>query len=71
MNIKKSLYLFLIFSFYLSACTNENKTSIEHQDLQKSPHGELSSSVNENSICYRTSQEGKRAGQLELNRLSQ
>ena len=50
MNIKKSLFVFLLFSIYLSACTNKSIKNFQHQSLLKSNHAELASSVNEENV---------------------
>lgn len=50
MNIKKSLFVFLLFSICLSACTSKSIKSIQDQSLQKSNHVELASGVNEENI---------------------
>jgi hypothetical protein len=43
MDIKKSLFVFLLFSICLSACTNKSIKNIQHQSLQKSNHAEIAS----------------------------
>ncbi|MDP4106912.1 MAG: hypothetical protein Q8935_18405 [Bacillota bacterium] len=50
MNIKKSLFVFLLLSFCLSACTNKSIKNIQHQSLHKSNHAELASRVNEKNM---------------------
>lgn len=50
MNIKKSLFVVLLLSICLSACTNKSIKNIQHQSLQKSNHAELPSSVHEENI---------------------
>jgi archaellum component FlaG (FlaF/FlaG flagellin family) len=50
MNIKKSLFVFILFFICLTACTNKSIKNIDHQSLQKSSHTELPSSVNEENV---------------------
>lgn len=50
MNIKKSLFVVLLLSIGLSACTNKSIKNIQHQSLQKSNYAELPSSVHGDNV---------------------
>lgn len=50
MNIKKSLFVVLLLSICLLACTNKSIKNIQHQSLQRSNHAELPSSVHEENV---------------------